>query len=208
MADDELDAWCRRLLGAAPSQLLFRRAHLSATIGLRLSDGREVVVKVRQPAARLHACFAVQTHMWAAGFPAHSRWPVLPHLARWRPRPRRLWTGAWSWNGPPLPLDCMPRRSAGSCDWHRGSPHCQRWRRRPHGCGRTMTSQVLGRSRMISTRTSIRGPARPGWRKSDIEPGTGYVSSMAPCLSVTAIGGRRMCAGLTIVCTWSTTGTA
>lgn len=48
--------------------MLFLTQHLSAVAGLRLVDGREVVVKARPPAARLAACAAVQRHLWAAGF--------------------------------------------------------------------------------------------------------------------------------------------
>jgi hypothetical protein len=37
--------------------------------GLRLADGREVVVKVRSPAPRLRGCVAVQAALAGAGFP-------------------------------------------------------------------------------------------------------------------------------------------
>lgn len=66
---DELVAWCARWLGAKPTRVLFEVAHLSRVTGLRLADGREVVVKVRPPAARIEACVDVQRHLWAAGFP-------------------------------------------------------------------------------------------------------------------------------------------
>ncbi|WP_343446539.1 phosphotransferase [Micromonospora schwarzwaldensis] len=36
---------------------------------MTLDDGREVVVKVRQAAARIQACEAVHRHLWSAGFP-------------------------------------------------------------------------------------------------------------------------------------------
>ena len=49
--------------------MLFKAGHLSAVVGLRLADGREVVVKARPPAERLEACVRVQRHLWAAGFP-------------------------------------------------------------------------------------------------------------------------------------------
>src|SRR5215510_6070466 len=64
-----LAAWCARWLGAQPTSVLFEVAHLSIVAGLRLTDGREVVVKVRPPAARLQACVHVQRHLWDAGFP-------------------------------------------------------------------------------------------------------------------------------------------
>jgi hypothetical protein len=77
---DALAAWCARWLGAPPMSVLFEVAHLSIVTGLRLADGREVVIKARPPAARLQACVHVQRHLWAAGFPCqnpspgHTRW--------------------------------------------------------------------------------------------------------------------------------------
>lgn len=62
-------AWCRRWLGAEPAHVLFRVRHISTVTGLRLVDGREVVLKVRPAAPRLHACFEVQQQLCAAGFP-------------------------------------------------------------------------------------------------------------------------------------------
>ena len=47
---------------------MFTTGHLSAVFGLRLVDGREVVLKVRDGSARLGACMRVQRRMWAAGF--------------------------------------------------------------------------------------------------------------------------------------------
>jgi Phosphotransferase enzyme family len=67
--EDALAAWCARWLGTQPTGVLFEVAHLSIVTGLRLADGREVVVKARPPAARLHACVHVQRHLWTAGFP-------------------------------------------------------------------------------------------------------------------------------------------
>lgn len=66
---DELAAWCKRWLGATPTQMLFEIAHLSVVAGLRLTDGREVVVKAHPPADRIQGCVSVQRHLWAAGFP-------------------------------------------------------------------------------------------------------------------------------------------
>jgi hypothetical protein len=66
---DELAAWCERWLGATPTQTLFEITHLSIVAGLRLTDGREVVVKARPPAGRIQGCVYVQRHLWAAGFP-------------------------------------------------------------------------------------------------------------------------------------------
>jgi hypothetical protein len=65
----ELARWCQEQLGAEPAETLFETGHLSQVVGLRLADGREVVVKVRPAATRLAACTTVQRHLWAAGFP-------------------------------------------------------------------------------------------------------------------------------------------
>jgi hypothetical protein len=66
---DDLAAWCRRWLGSSPVEILFESGYLSAVVGVRLADGRVVVVKAREPAARLAACIQVQRHLYAAGFP-------------------------------------------------------------------------------------------------------------------------------------------
>jgi hypothetical protein len=77
---DVLAAWCVQWLGAQPTCVLFEVAHLSLVTGLRLADGREIVVKARPPADRIQACVNVQRHLWAAGFPCrnpspgHVRW--------------------------------------------------------------------------------------------------------------------------------------
>lgn len=62
-------AWCERRLGAGPIAVLFRAGHLSMVLGLRLGDGREVVVKARPPSVRLYGCVAVQQALARAGFP-------------------------------------------------------------------------------------------------------------------------------------------
>jgi hypothetical protein len=56
---DALAAWCTRWLGVPPAAQLFETGYLSTVKGLRLADGREVVVKVR-PSQDYAAC-------WAAG---------------------------------------------------------------------------------------------------------------------------------------------
>jgi Ser/Thr protein kinase RdoA (MazF antagonist) len=67
--DRELAAWCRERLGAEPAAVLFRAGYLSEVTGLRLADGRGVVLKARPPSARLAGCVAVQAALAAAGFP-------------------------------------------------------------------------------------------------------------------------------------------
>jgi hypothetical protein len=64
----ELAAWCTAHLGSAPAQTLFTTGHLSLVTGLRLRDGRAVVVKVRQSRPSHAACAAIQRALWEAGF--------------------------------------------------------------------------------------------------------------------------------------------
>lgn len=61
--------WCGRWLGSTPTSVLFASEKISAVVGLRLGDGREVVVKSRMPQERLVGCVAVQRHLWSSGFP-------------------------------------------------------------------------------------------------------------------------------------------
>ncbi len=69
MGIDALAGWCRRWLGAAPAAELFEAGHLSTVKGLRLTDGRNVVVKVRPDGSRLAGCAVVHRSLWVAGFP-------------------------------------------------------------------------------------------------------------------------------------------
>jgi hypothetical protein len=61
--------WCVEHLGSPPTDEIFRSGYLSAVIGLRLADGRAVVVKVRPGAPRVAACVAVQRRLFASGYP-------------------------------------------------------------------------------------------------------------------------------------------
>jgi hypothetical protein len=65
----DLASWCQENLGSAARQILFRAGHLSAVRGVRLADGREVVVKVRRISPRIAACVEVQRNLHASGFP-------------------------------------------------------------------------------------------------------------------------------------------
>ena len=65
----DLDRWCRLHLGARVEEEVFRVGHLSTVIGVRLSSGRSVVVKIRGPTPRLAACAAVQRVLHLRGFP-------------------------------------------------------------------------------------------------------------------------------------------
>jgi hypothetical protein len=66
---DALADWCTRWLGAPPAAELFSTGYLSAVTGLRLTDGREVVVKVRPRGSRLAGCAVVHRALWRVGFP-------------------------------------------------------------------------------------------------------------------------------------------
>jgi hypothetical protein len=64
-----LAQWCAEHLGSLPAAELFTSGHLSAVIGLRLADDREVVVKARAGSARIAACVEVQRRMFESGYP-------------------------------------------------------------------------------------------------------------------------------------------
>lgn len=66
---ETLAVWCTRWLGSRPAVELFEAGYLSTVKGLRLTDGREVVVKVRPSESRLAGCAAVHRALWTAGFP-------------------------------------------------------------------------------------------------------------------------------------------
>jgi hypothetical protein len=66
---DALTVWCTRWLSAPPAAELFEVGYLSTVKGLRLTDGREVVVKVRPHGSRLAGCAVVHRALWTAGFP-------------------------------------------------------------------------------------------------------------------------------------------
>jgi Phosphotransferase enzyme family len=64
-----LAMWCAEHLGSPPAAELFRSGNLSAVIGLRLADDREVVLKVRPHSRRLMACVQVQRRLFESGYP-------------------------------------------------------------------------------------------------------------------------------------------
>lgn len=66
---NHLAQWCVEQLGSPPAEEIFRSGHLSVVIGLRLADGREVVVKVRPDSPRMAACVEVQRRLFQAGYP-------------------------------------------------------------------------------------------------------------------------------------------
>jgi len=66
---DRLAQWCMEHLGSPPADEIFKSGYLSAVVGLRLADDREVVVKVRPDSPRIAACVEVQRRMFQAGYP-------------------------------------------------------------------------------------------------------------------------------------------
>ncbi|MEO3974851.1 hypothetical protein [Streptomyces sp. CAU 1734] len=91
--DPRLVRWCAVELGAVPVESLMAAARVSRVLGVRLDDGREVVVKSRpDPAGRAAVCVTVQRRTAAAGFPcpkpltdAVVRDGVAVHAEEWRP---------------------------------------------------------------------------------------------------------------------------
>ncbi len=75
---DDLPAWCMDQLGAEPVSVLFERRSVSAVFGLRLADGRDVVVKAREDDGRAASCVAAQARLAERGFPcARPLTPVI-----------------------------------------------------------------------------------------------------------------------------------
>lgn len=66
---DLLARWCEEQLGSSPAGEIFRSGNLSTVIGLRLADGRAVVVKVRPDSPRMAGCVHVQRRLFESGYP-------------------------------------------------------------------------------------------------------------------------------------------
>jgi len=64
-----LAQWCAKHLGSTPVDEIFRSGYLSRVTGLRLADGRAVVVKVRPDSPRIAACVEVQRRLFESGYP-------------------------------------------------------------------------------------------------------------------------------------------
>jgi phosphotransferase family enzyme len=85
--------WCRDELGGVPTETLLRVEQMSQVFGLRLDNGREVVVKARaDPYRRIASCVRAQSHLFKHGFPCPE--PVTAvtyidemavHAETWRP---------------------------------------------------------------------------------------------------------------------------
>jgi hypothetical protein len=64
-----LPAWCLDHLGGEPADVLFQLQQMSMVFGLRLADGRDVVVKARADDGRAVSCVAAQARLAERGFP-------------------------------------------------------------------------------------------------------------------------------------------
>lgn len=67
--DDVLVHWCLSHLGSTPTAEIFRTEHLSEVLGVRLADGRDVVIKIRPGSPRLDATTEIQRRLNLEGFP-------------------------------------------------------------------------------------------------------------------------------------------
>lgn len=66
--EPEIIEWCERNLGRPAAELIFTHHHLSTVLGLRLTNGLEVVLKMRPFQDRIYPCFDIQRHLWRRGF--------------------------------------------------------------------------------------------------------------------------------------------
>lgn len=81
---DALSTWCQVHLGSRVDALLFEAGFATRVFGLRLCDGREVVLKIRPYTPRLSGAAAVHAHLWQAGFPCPQPLVALePYGALW-----------------------------------------------------------------------------------------------------------------------------
>ncbi|MFC4857159.1 phosphotransferase [Actinophytocola glycyrrhizae] len=74
-----LPPWCAGQLGDEPAGVLFERRSTSAVFGLRLADGRDVVVKAREDDGRAASCVTAQARLAERGFPCAR--PLTPAVA-------------------------------------------------------------------------------------------------------------------------------
>jgi hypothetical protein len=76
---DWLPAWCLDHLGGEPADVLFQLQQVSMVFGLRLTGGRDVVVKARADDGRAVSCVAAQGQLAGRGFPCAR--PLTPVVA-------------------------------------------------------------------------------------------------------------------------------
>lgn len=70
--DERVSAWCATQIASPVIEILFRAASVGVVVGVRLDDGRRVVVKAHQPResrATLEAVHDAQRGLFLAGFP-------------------------------------------------------------------------------------------------------------------------------------------
>ncbi len=88
-----LDRWCERYLHSRVRSLIFGAGEMSEVVGVRLDDGRPVVVKSRpSEGGRAAGCVDIQRRLAVAGVPcavpltdAITRDFVTVHAEEWRP---------------------------------------------------------------------------------------------------------------------------
>ena len=88
-----LAPWCSEHLGADPVESLLQTEHMSAVFGVRLADGRSVVVKARaDDSGRTASCVAAQAALARQGFacplpltPVIVTGSLAVHAEEWRP---------------------------------------------------------------------------------------------------------------------------
>ncbi|MBB1154308.1 phosphotransferase [Amycolatopsis dendrobii] len=87
-----LSDWCLTHLGTAPVGVLFEARQVSTVHGLRLADGRKIVLKARPDDGRADSCVAAQAQLSALDFPcARPLTPVISvgslavHAEEYRP---------------------------------------------------------------------------------------------------------------------------
>jgi len=107
----DISAFCSEHLGSSVREVLFTARSLSVVTGVRLEDGREVVVKVRSPSARLYGCAAVQRALWPPDIPVRSRsWIRFPLTATPWPRAEAFVGGGVQLSGHPFRYAAELRR--------------------------------------------------------------------------------------------------
>jgi hypothetical protein len=97
--EHRIASWCVEQLGSPPAARLMTASQTSEVIGVRLADGREVVVKSRpDPTRRARVCVQLQLRAADAGFPcARPLTPVVydgataVHAEQWRPGGQVMW---------------------------------------------------------------------------------------------------------------------
>jgi hypothetical protein len=77
-----LGEWCHQNLGDGLGSVLFRSGHLSEVVGVQLTGGRQVVIKIRPYEPRLIGCLAVQDHLARMGFPCPAPLTAVTRVGR------------------------------------------------------------------------------------------------------------------------------